>query len=140
MTNLRLVLLYSAFAVIATLANLGTQRIVLSYNADLAGFAAAVFLGTLIGLIIKYVLDKRWIFQDHSTGLKSHSRKFSLYTMMGVVTTLIFWCTETLFWLTWQTDAMRELGAIIGLAIGYVVKYNLDRRFVFGDLNAGRSL
>jgi hypothetical protein len=28
---------------------------------------------------------------------------------------------------------MRELGAVIGLAIGYVVKYNLDRRFVFTD-------
>ena len=31
----------------------------------------------------------------------------------------------------WQTDLMRELGAVIGLAIGYVVKFQLDKRFVF---------
>ena len=28
---------------------------------------------------------------------------------------------------------MRDLGAIIGLCIGYLVKYNLDYRFVFTD-------
>jgi putative flippase GtrA len=48
-----------------------------------------------------------------------------------VITTLIFWGTETLFWLTWGTDLMRETGAVIGLAVGYVIKYNLDKRFVF---------
>jgi putative flippase GtrA len=44
---------------------------------------------------------------------------------------LIFWGTETVFWLTWKTDAMREIGAIIGLSIGYFVKYHLDKRYVF---------
>jgi hypothetical protein len=33
---------------------------------------------------------------------------------------------------------MRELGAVIGLTIGYVVKYELDRRFVFTPSNRGR--
>ena len=35
--------------------------------------------------------------------------------------------------LIWGTDLMREMGAILGLAVGYVVKYNLDRRYVFPD-------
>jgi putative flippase GtrA len=83
--------------------------------------------------VIKYLLDKRWIFYDQGTGLKDHSHKFSLYTAMGIVTTAIFWGTETAFWLIWQTDLTRELGAVIGLSIGYLVKYNLDRRFVFTD-------
>ena len=65
--------------------------------------------------------------------MKAHSKKFSLYTAMGLITTAIFWGTETVFWLIWQTDAMRELGAVLGLSVGYVVKYNLDRRFVFTD-------
>ncbi|MEL6702576.1 MAG: GtrA family protein, partial [Pseudomonadota bacterium] len=52
-------------------------------------------------------------------------------------TTMIFWGTETAFWLIWDTDIMRELGAVIGLSIGYVVKYNLDRRFVFTDRHFG---
>lgn len=133
MTLATLVLRYAGFAVVATLANLATQRLVLGTGDSSLHFAAAVAAGTLVGLVIKYLLDKRWIFADASTGLHSHGRKFGLYTAMGLVTTALFWGTETAFWLIWQSHAMRELGAVIGLGIGYVVKYNLDRRFVFTD-------
>jgi putative flippase GtrA len=128
-----LILRYAAFAVVATIANLATQRFVLQFEDTGIYFAVAVGAGTIVGLVIKYVLDKRWIFHDLVSGVKGHSRKFSLYTAMGIVSTAIFWGMETAFWLTWQTAAMRELGAVIGLSIGYVVKYNLDRRFVFTD-------
>ncbi len=134
-----LVLRYAAFAVIATLANLATQRAVLGFGQSAWFFMAAVGAGTLVGLVVKYILDKRWIFFDQETGLKNHGRKFTLYTVMGLVTTAIFWGTETLFWVIWQTTAMRELGAVIGLSIGYVVKYQLDRRFVFPDRLLGRA-
>lgn len=133
MTLSVLVLRYTAFAVIATIANLGIQRLVLTQGDDGMTFALAVGAGTLVGLVIKYTLDKRWIFYDLDTGVKAHGQKFSLYTAMGLITTAIFWGAETAFWLIWRTDVMRELGAIIGLNIGYVVKYNLDRRFVFTD-------
>ena len=128
---MRTVILYAVFAVIATVINLGVQRLVLAWDRGAAGFALAVFCGTLAGLVVKYALDKRWIFADASTGLKAHGRKFTLYTVMGLVTTAVFWGTETAFWLIWQTDLMREVGAVIGLSIGYVTKYQLDRRFVF---------
>ena len=71
---------------------------------------AAVGAGTIVGLVVKYLLDKRWIFADTSTGVKAHSKKFGLYTAMGLITTAIFWGTETAFWLIWQTDMMRETG------------------------------
>ncbi len=45
--------------------------------------------------------------------------------------TAIFWATETGFWLAFGTHAAREIGAVLGLAVGYVVKYQLDRRYVF---------
>lgn len=128
-----LLLRYTAFAVIATIANLATQRVVLAAGEGALVFVAALGAGTLVGLILKYALDKRWIFFDRASGLQAHGRKFTLYTVMGLVTTVIFWGTETAFWLIWQTDLMREAGAVIGLAIGYTVKYNLDRRFVFTD-------
>jgi putative flippase GtrA len=133
MTLQMLIVRYAAFAVLATVANLMAQRIVLSFGETGGHFAVAVGAGTIVGLVIKYLLDKRWIFYDADTGVKNHSRKFSLYTAMGLITTAIFWGTETAFWLIWQTDVMRELGAILGLSVGYVVKYNLDRRFVFTD-------
>ncbi|CUX46621.1 GtrA family protein [Rhizobium oryzihabitans] len=124
---------YAIFAVIATIANLATQRTVLQLGITGANFIAAIGMGTIVGLIIKYALDKQWIFYDQDMGLKNNTRKFTLYTIMGVLTTLIFWGAETAFWLIWQTDRMREIGAIVGLAIGYIVKYNLDKRFVFND-------
>ncbi len=137
MTIQALILRYAAFAAIATVANLAAQRVVLQFGQTGAYFAAAVGVGTLVGLVIKYLLDKRWIFCDLETGARNHSRKFSLYTAMGIITTAIFWGMETAFWLIWQTDTMRELGAVIGLSIGYIVKYNLDRRFVFTDRQLG---
>lgn len=128
-----LILRYSAFAVVAVLVNLATQRAVLALPWGSAGaaLAAAIAAGTLTGLVVKYLLDKRWIFFDMEGGLAGHGRKFALYTAMGVVTTCIFWGSETLFWLIWRTDTMREAGAVLGLTVGYVTKYHLDKRFVF---------
>ena len=133
MTRATIVTRYTAFAILATIANLGTQRLVLAVVKGPLGFALAVVIGTAVGLVLKYTLDKRWIFGDRSTGIANHGRKFTLYTLMGIVTTAIFWGTETAFWLLWHTDVARETGAVLGLAVGYVIKYRLDRRFVFND-------
>ncbi|SOC83154.1 GtrA-like protein [Ensifer adhaerens] len=133
MTPTTLILRYSAFAVIATLINLGSQRIVLMFGSSTLHFAAAVIVGTGTGLVVKYILDKTWIFFDTEVGIEAHGRKFTLYTVMGLVTTAIFWSMESAAWFMWRTEAAREIGAVIGLAIGYVVKYHLDRRFVFTD-------
>lgn len=131
--------LYIAFAVLATACNLLAQRMVLSFVSGAPGFVAALVAGTGVGLVVKYALDKRWIFHDRETGLQAHSRKFSLYALMGVFTTLIFWGTETAFWLVWKTDMAREGGALLGLAVGYVTKYGLDRRFVFKPSTSARA-
>lgn len=131
MSRAELAARYAAFAVIATLANLGVQRLVLMGGEGSWRFALALGLGTLAGLAIKYALDKRWIFGDREGGLGAHGRKFGLYSAMGLVTTAIFWGAETAAWAIWRTDLAREAGAVLGLTVGYVVKYRLDRRFVF---------
>jgi putative flippase GtrA len=128
-----LVLRYAGFAVVATLANLGAQRLVLA-GADPVGMQRLVFamaVGTAMGLVVKYLLDKRWIFYDATTGARAQGAQFALYSVMGLVTTAIFWVTETAFWMVWGTDAAREIGAVLGLSLGYVTKYLLDRRYVF---------
>lgn len=139
MTLHSLIMRYSCFALLATLANLATQRLVLGQQPGMIRFALAVGAGTLVGLVVKYLLDKRWIFYDMGSGLKDHGQKFTLYTVMGIVTTAIFWGSETAFWMIWRNETMREIGAVLGLAVGYVVKYHLDRRFVFTNsrLNTG---
>ena len=133
MTVTTLILRYSLFAVLATISNLATQRMLLKLGNDEMSFAFALAAGTIVGLFFKYILDKRWIFYDLNNCASDHRRKFSLYSTTGIFTTVIFWGLETIFWVLWQTDGMRELGAIIGLVIGYTVKYKLDRRFVFTD-------
>lgn len=131
-----LVLRYAGFAVIATLANLGAQRLVLAGGDPVTAgrFALAMALGTAVGLVVKYLLDKRWIFYDRTTGARAQGAQFALYTAMGLVTTAIFGITETAFWLAWRTDLARETGAVLGLGVGYVTKYLLDRRYVFRPL------
>lgn len=138
MSVTELVLRYSGFAVIATVINLATQRLSLDFYAGDLGVPLAIFIGTVVGLIAKFYLDKRWIFYDMTSSASKNTRKFGLYTLMGVATTVIFWGMEYGFWVIWRTDLMRELGAIIGLSIGYVTKYHLDKRFVFGDSNLSR--
>jgi len=128
-----LLLRYSAFAIIAIISNLLVQRTILLLGDSGLYFAVAVALGTIVGLVVKFFLDKKWIFYDHTPSSTRNSHQFFLYSATGVLTTVIFWGTETLFWLVFFTDVMRELGAIIGLTIGYVIKYQLDRRFVFND-------
>lgn len=133
MSALGLIIRYGAFAVIATVANLGTQRLAFVLAPEAVRLMAALICGTGVGLVVKYLLDKNWIFYDSTGPVAEESRTFSLYTLTGVGTTLIFWGMESGFWQVWQTQTMREVGAIIGLAIGYVVKYQLDKRFVFGS-------
>ncbi|WP_460274254.1 GtrA family protein [Celeribacter sp. ULVN23_4] len=126
-----LVLRYGLFAAVATLANLGAQRIVIALWTLPGALLAALITGTGIGLVVKYLLDKRWIFYDMETGAKAHGRKFGLYTAMGLITTAIFWGMEAGAWWIWHSTPAREAGAILGLGIGYVVKFQLDRRYVF---------
>lgn len=125
-----LVLRYAAFAAVAILVNLAVQRGALALWPELL---PAMVAGTAAGLIVKYMLDKHWIFFDGAKGLAQHGRKFILYSAMGVVTTVIFWGSETGAWYIWGSVFAREAGAVVGLTVGYLVKFLLDRRFVFTD-------
>ena len=136
MRGWRLAGLYAAFAVLATAANLGAQAAAHAVWAPAPGrvdlaYWAALALGTGVGLVVKYLLDKRWIFDDRSAGLAAHGRRFPLYTAMGLATTAVFWGTQSAFFVVWRSEAALMAGGALGLGIGYWVKYRLDRRFVF---------
>ena len=123
---------YVLFCVFATLLNLVTQRIFLVLI-FIDYYFIALFCGTITGLVSKYFLDKKYIFNDFDYSLKNNSKKFTLYSLNGVFTTAIFWSTESLLYFIYETTFARELGAVIGLSIGYILKYRLDRKYVFVD-------
>lgn len=126
-----LVLKYSLFALIATIINLFTQFISLAIYSQNFSLYIAIFFGTITGLIAKYILDKKYIFYYVVKDKKEDSQKFILYSIMGVFTTLIFWGFEIGFDYIFDSEIAKYIGAIIGLSIGYITKYFLDKKFVF---------
>lgn len=122
---------YSCFAALATLANLLAQEISFSIYAGPYFIYLAMAFGTLAGLITKYLLDKKYIFAFKTRSTHESVKTFIGYGMTGVATTLLFWSFELGFEALIGGKTARYLGAIIGLAIGYGVKYRLDKRYVF---------
>ncbi|MBD3755807.1 MAG: GtrA family protein [Gammaproteobacteria bacterium] len=133
---MKIALIYTIFAAIATAANILSQEISLRLYDAAFSITLSILVGTAVGLVVKYGLDKKYIFQYQTQSLAHDSRTFTLYTLMGVVTTVIFWGMEFGFDALFGSKEMRYLGGVIGLAIGYYVKYQLDKRFVFVSPNS----
>lgn len=128
---MKLAVAYTVFAIIATIANIAAQDITAHIYIGMYSIILSVIAGTAVGLVIKYILDKHYIFRFQTRNITHNSKIFVLYTLMGIVTTLIFWFFELGFNHFFQTKQMRYFGGVIGLSIGYIVKYQLDKRFVF---------
>lgn len=126
-----LILRYSAFAAVATVTNILTQEASLSVYHGNKALEASILAGTGMGFAVKYVLDKYWIFFDRTSGSSAEVWKILLYGLSGVLTTALFWAVEIGCWKASGTDFAKYSGAVVGLGIGYVMKYLLDRRFVF---------
>lgn len=122
---------YAIFALIATAANIGAQDLVSRTYSGAFDIFASVAVGTGVGLVVKYILDKRYIFRFRARSVAHDTQTFALYTVMGLVTTVVFWGGEFGFHYIFETKEMRYLGGVIGLAIGYLTKYYLDKRYVF---------
>jgi putative flippase GtrA len=119
------------FAAISTLFNLGFQYLSFRVYLGVGSLYAAMFSGTMAGLVTKYILDKKYIFYHTTTSKKDDIRKFTIYSLMGIFTTSIFWGTEILFNALSQNPYAKYFGAVIGLTIGYIIKYFLDKKYVF---------
>ena len=122
---------YAVFAAISTLFNLLFQYFSFLAYMGFGSLYVAMLFGTLAGLVAKYIFDKKFIFYHIPTDKKDNTKKFALYSLMGVFTTIIFWGVEIAFDTLSQDPNAKYLGAVIGLSIGYVIKYFLDKKYVF---------
>jgi len=126
-----LIIKYTIFATLSITGNLGSQYIsdlILESKFDVY---ISLFIGTGVGLIIKYILDKKYIFFHKTDSIHSDVKTFLLYTAMGVITTGIFWGIELFFHYFFVHKGSKFLGGFLGLLIGYSSKYFLDRKLVF---------
>lgn len=129
---MRIALLYATGALFAIVVNLGAQEFSLSLLAGLPwDVMLSVVAGTGAGLVFKYVWDRMLIFRFRPATASKDLKAFGGYTLTGVGTTAIFWGFEFGFDYVFGTKFMRYAGGVIGLVIGYVIKYQLDKRYVF---------
>ena len=122
---------YVSFAIFATVVNISSQYVSFYIYNGFLNLYLAMFVGTLSGLILKYILDKKYIFYYKSKSRKYDGITFSLYSLTGIITTFIFWGFEMSFDYIFEDKNSKYLGAVIGLSIGYTAKYFLDKELVF---------
>lgn len=122
---------YIVLAIISVIVNISIQDVIVRNYDGKYNILLSVIIGTCAGLIVKYLLDKKYIFKFKAENISHDGRIFVIYSLMGLATTLIFWGFEFGFSFIFATKEMRYLGGIIGLSIGYFTKYHLDKRFVF---------
>jgi putative flippase GtrA len=128
---MNLAVTYAVLAAIAMAMNLSAQKATTWLYSGPYALTLALTVGTGVGLVVKYLLDKRYIFLFKPRDLAHDGRIFLLYAFMSIFTTLIFWGAEYLSDYLFESESLRYLGGAIGLAIGYFTKYHLDKRFVF---------
>ncbi len=141
-------LIYMSFAAISIVLNLVSQylmRVLLVFF--LPNFANTKFLnfeywflialgfGTVIGFLFKFVVDKFVVFEEkllenRKEEIQKTSKQISLYFSFAIFTTMIFWGFEFTF-KVFLSGNWYLFGGLIGLIIGYTVKFLLDRKFVF---------
>lgn len=122
--------LYVIFSLTSIVLNLVAQYILLLFYKNIY---ISILVGTFLGLIVKYILDKKYIFNVNYDNKSSDLTEFFLYSLMGIFTTFIFWFFEILFHFLFEKEIFTYIGGALGLSIGYIIKYNLDKRFVFNS-------
>ncbi len=86
----KLAINYAIFALMAIAANIGAQDLVIRIYNGSSNILASVVVGTGIGLVVKYILDKRYIFGFRARSVVHDTQTFALYTIMGLATTILF--------------------------------------------------
>ncbi len=129
----------------------GSQRIAEQLGPQLPAYLGIV-VGTGVGVVVKFLLDHAFIFES-SASEKKIATKAGLYLVTSLATTVIFWGGEGLAIALLGKDDMldahlcsgtagacaRAFGSVnsylavgaAALVIGYLVKYQLDKRITF---------
>lgn len=127
----RIALSYCAIALVSSALNIAVQAAWVALDRGAHAIPLSMLAGTAACVPLKYVLEKRHVFGFRAQNLRHDGELLVLYAFFGVFTTLLFWGVEWLFQLAFHTAGMRYVGAAVGLALGFVLRYQLDRRFVF---------
>jgi putative flippase GtrA len=93
---------------------------------ELIGSAIAV----IITYITKFLLDKFIVFQKSQTTIQQTGKEFMIYFSFAILTTILNIGIQFLLRL-FTPESWITFRIFIALTVGYIVKFILDRRFVF---------
>ncbi len=143
-----MLLKYIIFAFLAFLINTGVfhaadyllQGVVNSKNINILmlkgddiRFWVAYGLGLFAGFVLKYLMDKKYVFSDITESKEKEMKKVLIYAMMSIFTTIILTLIVAGFKVWVSRERAKDVGLVIGLLIGYTTKFFLDRKYVFNS-------
>jgi putative flippase GtrA len=134
-----MIILYLVFAALTIALNLGVftfckwfleknitaekYQIYIKYFSKLAGIAA--------GFVVKYALDKIYVFDDISQNVAEEVKKVGIYGLFSVFTTVLLFLISEVIERNVNWKHKTHIAWLIGLIVGYVIKFFLDKTFVF---------
>ena len=123
---------YILFAILAMTVNIFFQYLSFLLIDHKYELYIAILNGTILGMILKYYLDKNYIF--YYVKKKFNNKNiFLLYIFTSIFTTIIFWAIELWFSYYVNINYSEYIGALVGLTLGYSLKYLLDKQLVFNN-------
>ena len=123
---------YILFAILAMTVNIFFQYLSFLLIDHKYELYIAILNGTILGMILKYYLDKNYIF--YYVKKKFNNKNiFLLYIFTSIFTTIIFWAIELWFSYYVNINYSEYIGALVGLTLGYSLKYILDKHLVFNN-------
>ncbi len=123
---------YILFAILAMTVNIFFQYLSFLLIDHKYELYIAILNGTILGMILKYYLDKNFIFYYVKKEF-NNKNIFLLYIFTSIFTTIIFWAIELWFSYYINITYSEYLGALVGLTLGYSLKYILDKHLVFNN-------
>ena len=123
---------YILFAILAMTVNIFFQYLSFLLIDHKYELYIAILNGTILGMILKYYLDKNFIFYYVKKDF-NNKNIFLLYIFTSIFTTIIFWAIELWFSYYVNITYSEYLGALVGLTLGYSLKYILDKHLVFNN-------
>lgn len=128
MSRGRALTLYVLFAGAAVGLNVLVQRLVFAVYHGPQTIVVAMVVGAGVALTAKYFLDRKWVLGVRHAADEEEIIK---YAMAGATITLVFFAFQYTIWIFYQTDLARDIGIVLGMAVGYLIKFLIDRKFVF---------
>ena len=138
---------YIKFAVISIIINTSTQIIVQTvynhidwmlldreiFHNVTYGFMFKILIATGVAFIFKYIIDKAIVFEVNGVldSKRMKLRQFGFYLLFSFVTTIIFWGIVLVFKMIFADQWAELVGTVVGLSIGYTIKFFLDCKIAF---------